>query len=181
MRFCRAESLGSQILALGLLFSACGSQEAPAPWRSTSGAQAASAETQTSSSSKSKETPKIEPIKQETTPKSSSESMSSSPPSPMPAPQKAAIRTVASPKEVSEMQTLYAAPANQGGCASCHGALATSAKKGRTAVQIQQAQTIFPHRNVAAAMKWPRDLPDATDDGTDAAQLLASAMAEALK
>ncbi len=63
----------------------------------------------------------------------------------------------------------------------CHGALAASAKKGRTAAQIQGAASILQHATPAAARKWPTDKLDVNDDGVDTAVLSASAMAEILK
>jgi hypothetical protein len=99
---------------------------------------------------------------------------------PTPAPL-APPRTLPNATEKTAMTNLYAAPNNQGGCAGCHGALNASAKKGRTAQQITNAQTILQHRTVAAANKWPKDTADATNDGVDNAQLYLSAMVEILK
>lgn len=93
----------------------------------------------------------------------------------------APTRTLPNAAEKTAMTNLYAAPNNQGGCAGCHGALNASAKKGRTAQQITSAQTIFQHRAVAAANKWPKDTADTTNDGVDNAQLYLSAMVEILK
>ncbi len=90
-------------------------------------------------------------------------------------------RTVPNAAEKTAMTNLYAAPNNQGGCAGCHGALDASAKKGRTAQQIANSQTILQHRNVAAANKWPKDTADTSNDGVDNAQLYLSAMVEILK
>lgn len=90
-------------------------------------------------------------------------------------------RTTPNEAEKTAMTNLYAAPNNQGGCAGCHGALNASAKKGRTAQQIANSQTILQHRNVAAANKWPKDTADPSNDGVDNAQLYLSAMVEILK
>jgi hypothetical protein len=99
---------------------------------------------------------------------------------PTPAPL-APLRTLPNAAEKTAMTNLYAAPNNQGGCAGCHGALNASAKKGRTAQQITNAQTILQHRTVAAANKWPKDTADTSNDGVDNAQLYLSAMVEILK
>lgn len=101
-------------------------------------------------------------------------------PTPPPA-QKLALRTLPNAAERTAMSNLYAATPAQGGCAQCHGALANSAKKGRTAAQLSGAMNMAQHNNVRAANKWPRDVADTTDDGVDSAQLLASALAELLK
>ncbi len=102
-------------------------------------------------------------------------------PSATPAATKLALRNVPNDKEKADMKALYEATNAQGGCVGCHGALATSAKKGRTATAIQNSSTIAPHRTPAAANKWPKDLADTNDDGTDTAQLNASALADLLK
>lgn len=98
-----------------------------------------------------------------------------------PAAQRLAIRTLPNAAERQSMTTLYAATAAQGGCADCHGALAASTRRGRTAAQIVGAMNLIQHNQVRAANRWPRDTVDTTDDGVDGAQLFASALADILK
>ncbi len=102
----------------------------------------------------------------------------SAPATPPPAspPAKLPIRAVANASEIMNARTAYA-----GDCASCHGVLASSTKKGVSIVRLNNASSIAAHTTVNSVGKWPIDMKDTTDDGIDTAVLKASAMVEALK
>lgn len=167
------------ISGLALILNACGPSAPeyhPADPRTVSG---------TAESQKPRESGST-PVVTESNPGTNPDSMadSSSTPAPenkTPAAPLTPPRTAPNAAEKTAMSDLYAAPNNQGGCAGCHGALNASAKKGRTAQQIANSQTIIQHRTVAAANKWPKDTGDASNDGVDNAQLYLSAMVEILK
>ncbi len=122
----------------------------------------------------------VDDVTPSTQPPATVETTDPNPPA-TPPPAKLAIRTVPNAAELSAMTTLYGLPSAQGGCAECHGALAASAKKGRSAATLAAAATRTNHRTPAAAKVWPVDTADSTDDGIDQAKLLASALAQLLK
>jgi len=106
-------------------------------------------------------TPVAPPV-EETKPATATPPPAATPPAPV-------ARVVANATELANARTQY-----DGVCAVCHGVLATSAKKGRTAAMIIAARTIPPHANV---QNYPNDIK--TTVGQEL--LNATAMAEVLK